>query len=215
MKVYKPAPIYKILLIGETHVGKTSLKIRFTEEKFLVDFKSTIGLDYKVKSVIINNQTFKISIWDTAGQEKYRSLVKSFYNNTHGIILCFDICDEKSFFEIKNYWIKEIQNYVNCKDEKCKIFLCGTKLDKKENRKILFQEAKRFADEMQIQYFETSAMKNLNIEEMFNHVVEDINKAQNFYITQEVIDSPNKNEILESSKINDSKFDKSSSNCCN
>ena len=68
MKVYKPAPIYKILLIGETHVGKTSLKIRYTEEKFLVDFKSTIGLDYKVKSVIINNQTFKISIWDTAGQ---------------------------------------------------------------------------------------------------------------------------------------------------
>lgn len=215
MKVYKPPYVYKILLIGESSVGKTSIKTRFTDDKFGVDHKATIGLDYKVKSITINENTYKLSIWDTAGQEKYRSLVKSFFYNANGIILCFDITDYKSFSEAKNFWLAEINKFIQSKNEKCKLILCGTKLDKKENRKVMYSEAKSYADGLGTKYFETSAMKNLNIEEMFKYLVEEINSMNdNEDNEKEIYLEETKVDVLKSFEDYDDSRYHNSGSCC-
>jgi small GTP-binding protein len=177
MKSLNP-PIYKILVLGQSNVGKTCLKLRFIEDSFNLDHRPTIGIDYDLKSVkIFNDEIVKLAIWDSAGQERYRSITKLYLKDSHGIILCFDITDRHSFDELSIYWIELIKDHLSHKKNKnCKLILVGTKLDKQSSRKVNTNEAKMLAENLNISYFETSAMKNINIEELFVSISSDIYK---------------------------------------
>lgn len=168
--------MYKILVLGESNVGKTSLIKRFVEDTFPLDYKSTVGVDYKIKCVNINeHQAVKLSIWDTAGQERYRSIARSYLNNAQGIILCYDISDKNSFADLENFWISFAQSYAL--KSICRLVIVATKLDKKTNRKVTFEEAKKLADNLGLKYFETSALKNINVNEVFMYLTKKIYKS--------------------------------------
>lgn len=211
-------PLYKILLLGESNVGKTSLKIRFVDDSFPIDYKPTIGVDYKIKCVHVENEEIvKLSIWDTAGQERYRSIAKAYLNNAQGVILCFDISDRNSFNELK-YWVNFVQDHIgksvsSSKGEVFKMVLVGTKLDKQNFRKVPIIEAKKLADDLNIPYFETSAMKNLNIDEVFKSIAKNINKE--FKIKEN-----NKSQEFRKTSTNlefltvQTEGEKKSKNCC-
>ena len=176
-KITQTTPFFKILLLGESNVGKTCLKVRYVDDTFPLDYKATIGVDYKIKLVNINSkEAVKLSIWDTAGQERYRSISKSYMHNSQAIILCYDITDRGSYDEIINYWLPLTRNTVHSTE--CTIIIVGNKLDKKNFRKVTNEEAKEFCDINNLKYFETSAMKNLNVEELFITIAKEINFKQ-------------------------------------
>ena len=154
----------KIILLGQSTVGKTNLIIRFTENKFYTEFISTIGFDYKSKIISLNNSKKKIKIflYDTAGQERYEAFCKSLYKRVDGIILVYDITSRESFEYIPK-WVKEIKQY----NESLSIMLIGNKIDDEEKRIVSFEEGKKFADDNNMQFFETSAKTGENVNEAF------------------------------------------------
>ena len=121
----------KFVIIGDPSVGKTSLLRRVIENKFDEQYLSTIGVDFSFKGITIRNQKVKLQIWDTAGQEKFRSLVTSYYKHTNGIIIVFNVVDKQTFFNIINNWINHIVN--NVQGELPKILILGNKSDLKFN----------------------------------------------------------------------------------
>ena len=163
---------FKILIIGEEGVGKTSLKIRYTEDKFDPSISANTFLDFKTKVIQLNQtETAALSIWDTAGSEKFHSIAKSYLNNSQGILLCFDISNRKSFEELNNFWISFIEEYIEVgKQKKEKIslvFLVGNKKDLSDKREISIEEAQRFAETFHGKYYETSSLTGEGIHLLF------------------------------------------------
>ena len=156
--------VEKICVLGQTNVGKTNLITRFTENKFLPDYLATVGFDYKVKIISLNNSKKKIKliIYDTAGQERYKSVCKYWYKRVDGIILVYDITDRESFDSIPS-WIKEIKEFNN----DLPVILFGNKIDKEEDRIVSSEEGKHFADNNNIGFYETSAFNGDNVAEAF------------------------------------------------
>ena len=156
--------VEKICVLGQTNVGKTNLITRFTENKFLPDYLATVGFDYKVKTISLNNSKKKIKliIFDTAGQERYKSVCKYWYKRVDGIILVYDITDRESFDSIPS-WIKEIKEFNN----DLPVILFGNKIDKEEDRIVSSEEGKHFADNNNIGFYETSAFNGDNVAEAF------------------------------------------------
>ena len=128
-----------------------------------MESKSTIGVEFATKSIQTEGKTIKAQIWDTAGQERFRTITKTYYKGAHGIILTFDVTDESSFKNIRN-WVKQIEQ--NAQNNVCKV-LVGNKCDR-EDRKVSFEEGSKLAAEFNMKYFETSAKLNLGIEEAMN-----------------------------------------------
>ena len=157
--------IIRVLTLGYTDVGKTSILLRFTKNQFHEKYVSTIGIDFKSKSLKLgNNTTVKVLVWDTAGQEKYKGIVKSFYNKANGILLTFDISNKESFEHI-DYWVQELKEYTGL--DSLYIVLVGNKKDK-EDRKVTIEEAKNYAEENDFGgYFEVSAKTGEGINELF------------------------------------------------
>ena len=147
--------VVRVLTLGYTDVGKTSILLRFTKNQFHDKYVSTIGIDFKSKPLKIGkNTTVKVLVWDTAGQEKYKGIVKSFYNKANGIILTFDITNKESF-EHLDYWVQELKENAYLED--LYVVLVGNKKDK-EGRTVTYEEAKKYSDENQFGgYFEVSA----------------------------------------------------------
>ena len=130
---------YKILLLGNTFVGKSSILIKYSDDYFPENYIATVGLDYRLKHFDLpNGQKGKIQIWDTAGQDRFKSITKNYYNNSNGIILVYSVIDKKSFDDISN-WIEEIKEQT--KDDII-IFLVGNKIDLNEKRVISIKEGK-------------------------------------------------------------------------
>ncbi len=172
----EPSNIFKILTIGESGVGKTCILRRFVENKFLKNHLATIGIDFKTKTLNINDQEIKLKIWDTAGQERFRNITNQYYKGADGIVLVFDVTDEASFEKIKD-WMDQILSNTN-KDEICLVLL-GNKCDvETATRSIKPEQGRELANELNINYFETSALSGYNIKEAFETLTIDIMKKK-------------------------------------
>ena len=156
-------PKLKILLIGESSVGKTSLLMQYSEQIFSPTFISTIGIDFKRRPVKLFDKTHMLEIWDTAGQERFQSLSIAYLRNGHGALLCFDITSRKSFERAKQ-WCKNLRDLGLVHMD---VMLVGNKLDLQMNRVVSSNEARRLAADNGMLYIETSAMHNLNVNEAF------------------------------------------------
>ena len=160
--------LYKILLLGDSSVGKTCFLMRYSDNTFQEIHMSTIGLDYKLKNVQLDDgKIVKIQIWDTAGQDRFRSITKNYYKGAHGIILIYDITSRKTFENVKN-WVSQIKEEVS---DKVIIILVGNKIDDESNRKVSKEEGKKMAKDCGLDFFETSAKSGLNIDSTFNELV--------------------------------------------
>ena len=160
--------LYKILLLGDTSVGKTCFLMRYTDNTFQEIHMSTIGLDYKLKNVQLDDgKMVKIQIWDTAGQDRFRSTTKNYYKGAHGIILMYDVTNKKSFDNVRN-WINQIKEEVS---EKVSIILVGNKIDDEEHRVVGTEDGQKIAKELGLMFFECSAKSGFNIDLTFNELV--------------------------------------------
>jgi small GTP-binding protein len=166
MTTHKFDYLFKILIIGEVSVGKTCLLLRYADDSFTQNHLTTLGIDFKTKIITINNSLIKLQIWDTAGQEKFRTITKSYYKDANGIILTYDISNSDSLKNIQN-WMKLIEQ--NAEDGVCKI-LVGNKCDL-ENRAIKTEEGEKIAQDFGMKFFETSAKSDINVDEAFNYLV--------------------------------------------
>ena len=160
--------ILKLLTIGDQFVGKSSIINRYIDDKFNENIKPTLAIDYKTKMIQKGENLIKISIYDTAGEEKYRHLIKNYYNGSNGILLVFDITKRNSFDNL-NFWLDELEK--NCNLNNLYIFLVGNKTDLKKERKVSYDEAKNFADMKKIPYIEISAKTGDNIDKLFNDFI--------------------------------------------
>jgi len=165
-------PSCKITLIGDSGVGKSSIIGRFITGFFNEEMNSTLGLNYSQKLYEKNGKKISLNLWDTAGQEKFRSLGKNFYNDSFIIIIVYDICNKASFQSIKEVWYPDIQRF----GEKVNIIaLVGNKKDKYEEEEVPEEEAKSYAKEIDANFFLVSANSGDGIEQMFQSL------ADNFF----------------------------------
>jgi len=187
--------LYKLIIVGESGVGKTCLLLRFTEDTFTSNHLTTIGIDFKVKILYIEDKLIKLQIWYTAGQERFRTVVNNYYKGAHGIILTYDVTNESSFENIRT-WVKLIDE--NAGGHICKV-LVGNKTDS-YNRRISKEQGQSLADEFKMQFFETSAKNNLNVKETFEYIAKEILNSKE---EQERLKNIKKFEENRSSKITD------------
>ena len=155
--------LFKYIIIGDSAVGKTNLLLKFTKNKFIDSHQLTLAVEFGAKDVKIKNKIYRIQIWDTAGSERFRSITRSYYNNSVCAIVVYDIANKKSFENVSS-WIEEV------KDNSLKvitIILVGNKIDLIKEREVSTEEGKEFADKNNITFFETSAKTGKNVDDVF------------------------------------------------
>ena len=170
--------VYKVLLLGDSTVGKTCFLMRYTDNTFQEIHMSTIGLDYRLKTMTLNSgKQVKVQIWDTAGQDRFRAITKNYYKGAHGIILIYDVTNQLTFENVTN-WINQIKEEAS---DKVTIFLVGNKIDDEKNRKVETEEGEKLAKDFQLKFYETSAKTGINVEVTFKDLVQIIDEvsAQN------------------------------------
>ncbi|GAM25092.1 hypothetical protein SAMD00019534_082670 [Acytostelium subglobosum LB1] len=176
---------FKILLIGDSGVGKSCLLLRFADDSWTDTHISTIGVDFKIKTLNLDGKTIKLQIWDTAGQERFRTITSSYYRGAQGIILVYDCTDQDSFNNVKQ-WMGEIDRYA-C--ENVNKLLVGNKTDLVNEKVVDTNQAKGFADSMGIPFIETSAKNATNVEQCFHSMARDIKNR-----LADIQDTPKKDE---------------------
>jgi Ras-related protein Rab-1A len=164
--------LFKVLLIGDSGVGKSSLLLRFTDKTYTDSYTSTIGVDFKIQTIKLNDKVVKLQLWDTCGNEQFRTITSSYYRNANGIFVVFDLTDKYTFSQIK-MWLLEIKKYA---PENTCITIIGNKVDLQSKRQISYDEAKEYSNSIQASYFETSAKLGININDMFLDIVKEILK---------------------------------------
>jgi len=165
---------FKLVLLGESAVGKSSLVLRFVKGQFLDYQESTIGAAFLTQTVLLNDTTVKFEIWDTAGQERYHSLAPMYYRGAQAAIVVYDITSYDSFDRAKK-WVKELQRQGN---PNIVIALAGNKFDLAPKRKVEIEEAQSYADENGILFMETSAKTAANVNELFVAIAKKLPKTQ-------------------------------------
>jgi Ras-related protein Rab-1A len=160
--------LIKCLVIGDAGTGKSSIMMRFADDLFNSSYISTIGVDFKIKTMEIRDKIVKYQIWDTAGQERFRTLTASYYRGSNAILLCYDISDKNTFRNI-DMWLEEVKRYSTGKPL---LILCGTKIDLELKREILKEEAEEYAKTNNMYFFESSSKNNSNITEIFELIAE-------------------------------------------
>ena len=176
----------KVLIIGDSGVGKSCLMSRYTTDVFPQNHVPTIGMDMKAKRLTVDDMCLKMQLWDTTGQEKFRAITTSYFKGSHGILLVFSY-DNRESFEHLNEWIKQVD--ANASSETCKV-LVANKSDLEPNqREVTIEEAKKFAAEHGLQYYETSAKSNIGIPVVFN----DLGRM----IKTDILTKPDKKKTLD------------------
>ncbi|XP_060063030.1 uncharacterized protein LOC132543532 [Ylistrum balloti] len=162
--------LFKYLLIGDSGVGKSSLLLRFADDVFSETYIYTIGVDFKIRTVSLDNSTVRLQIWDTAGQERFKTITSSFYRGSHGIMLVYDVTDMESFQHVES-WIQEVVKYGGSENT---LILVGNKSDLTSKRVVTYDMGKKFADKLGISFMETSAKSATNVESLFMTMASEI-----------------------------------------
>ena len=164
--------LFKYIIIGDPSVGKSNLLMKFAHNKFTDEYQATIGVEFGAKNITFNNQIYRIQIWDTAGQENFRSITRAYYKNSVCAMVVYDITNRDSFEHVQN-WIQDV------KDQSPKtvlIVLVGNKIDLEENRAVSYDEGSEFATKNGLIFEETSAKTGQGIEEIFMKSAKEISK---------------------------------------
>ncbi|KIK03969.1 hypothetical protein K443DRAFT_676291 [Laccaria amethystina LaAM-08-1] len=162
--------LFKVVLIGDSGVGKSNLLSRFTRNEFNLESKSTIGVEFATRSINVDGKTVKAQIWDTAGQERYRAITSAYYRGAVGALLVYDIAKHATYVNVTR-WLKELRDHA---DSNIVIMLVGNKSDLKHLRAVTTDEAKAFSTENGLSFIETSALDASNVEGAFQTILTDI-----------------------------------------
>ena len=162
--------LYKIIIVGDSGVGKSNILGRYINNEFKQDTKSTVGVEFASKKVTVNDVNIKLQIWDTAGQERYRSITSAYYKGSKGCFIVYDITSSQSFENIEK-WYEEISKTG---DKSLSIILIGNKCDLEDERKVTIEMGENKARDINCPFFETSALNNIRIEEVFQKMAENI-----------------------------------------
>ncbi|XP_072020367.1 ras-related protein Rab-8A-like [Amphiura filiformis] len=161
--VAQPDPTHvKLLILGDASVGKTSILVRFTNQYFDDNYLMTIGIDFKIRTIELDGKKIKLQIWDTAGQERFRTITNAYYRGAMGIMLVYDITNQKSFDNIRN-WIRNIEEHASADVEK---MVLGNKCDMEDRRQVSKERGEQLAIEYGIKFMETSAKASINVEDV-------------------------------------------------
>ncbi|CAH1454656.1 unnamed protein product [Lactuca virosa] len=155
--------VFKVVLIGDSAVGKSQLLARFAKNEFNVDSKATIGVEFQTKSLLIDGKMVKAQIWDTAGQERYRAVTSAYYRGAVGAMLVYDMTKRQSFDHMTR-WLEELRGHA---DKNIVIMLIGNKCDLETLRAVPVEDAKEFAEREKLYFMETSARESTNVETAF------------------------------------------------
>jgi len=156
--------LFKIVVVGDHNCGKSCILLRFAENTFRSDHISTLGVDFKLKTVKLGRDKIRLELWDTAGMERYRTIYNSYYHSAHGIMCVYDLTNERSFENLENYWLKEIRNNA---PQNAVLLLVGNKADLESERKVEFDRAERLAKRIGVSLYEVSAKTGINCDEAF------------------------------------------------
>ena len=207
--------ILKYIIIGDAAVGKSNLLLRYVFNTFKPEYQLTIGVEFGEKNIKHNNKNFQLQLWDTAGQEQFRSITRAYFKNAVCALVVYDITNKSSFENIKQ-WIEDCMNYM---PKRGFIVLVGNKCDLEENREVSTEEGQQLADLYGILFFETSAKTEYNVKEVFNESSQEIAKRidSNFYDLNDdtcgikIVGNKNSNnKILNNVKTSDNK----KKSCC-
>ena len=170
--------MFKVVIIGNTHVGKTSLMLRYADDTFRTKHISTIGVDFKIVNVKIGETTVKLQIWDTAGQDRFRTISSTYYRGAHGAIVVYDVTSSQSFYNVE-HWINDMNAY----NQNVYKILVGNKDDDPNgtsvSKIIETKEAQTLAKQLNVNSFETSAKENINVKEVFEDMAHELLKRYN------------------------------------
>nr|XP_054589027.1 ras-related protein Rab-3B isoform X1 [Nothobranchius furzeri]XP_054589028.1 ras-related protein Rab-3B isoform X1 [Nothobranchius furzeri] len=161
--------MFKLLIIGNSSVGKTSFLFRYADDSFSNSFVSTVGIDFKVKTVYRNDKRIKMQIWDTAGQERYRTITTAYYRGAMGFILMYDITNEESFNAVQDCRATQIKTYSW---DNAQVIMVGNKCDMDQERVVPHEKGKHLADQLGFEYYEASAKENINVRQVFERLVD-------------------------------------------
>ena len=170
---------FKYILVGDYAVGKSNILLRFSNNEFNTNYFSTIGVEFSIKKLKVNNKNIRIQVWDTAGQERFLGITKTYFKNCTCIIVVYDIT-RKLTFDNLNIWINEIKNICS---KSVYIILLGNKCDLENQREVSYKEGEKYAEENNFKFYETSAKDNINIIEVFEESSKIIcdNIEKNYY----------------------------------
>lgn len=203
----------KCLMIGSSGVGKSSILERYSSNNFYSHFITTIGVDYKIKNIIIDNHNIKLQLWDTASQERFRCMTNNYYRNSHIIILCYDITDAHSFSEL-DFWINDAKKHLT---EPILMAICGTKSDLEDRRVISYEDGKNYADYKNLPYFEISSKNNVGLTNMFETLIKmKISEPDFIKITTDskIIEEKEKYDVVKINYISNTNYYRDESQCC-
>lgn len=162
--------LFKLLLIGDSGVGKSCVLLRFADDTYSDCYVSTIGVDFKVRTLDVDGKRCKLQLWDTAGQEKFRTITNSYYRGAHGIVVVYDITDKESFNNVR-HWVEEVDKYAA---ENVHKLLLGNKCDLTSKRAVYYDEANELAESLGVKFMETSAKNAHNVDQAFQAMASEI-----------------------------------------
>lgn len=162
--------LFKVVLIGDSGVGKSNLLSRFTRNEFCLESKSTIGVEFATRSIQVDGKTIKAQIWDTAGQERYRAITSAYYRGAVGALLVYDITKHVTYENVER-WLKELRDHA---DSNIVIMLVGNKSDLRHLRAVPTDDAQSFAEKEGLSFIETSALESTNVENAFHKILTEI-----------------------------------------
>jgi Ras-related protein Rab-1A len=198
--------LFKLLLIGDSGVGKSCMLLRFADNSYTESYISTIGVDFKIRTIELEGKSVKLQIWDTAGQERFRTITSSYYRGAHGILVCYDVTDMESYTNVLQ-WLEEVKRYAS---DTVNIIVIGNKCDLVTKRVVDSADAKRLCTDRGYQYVETSAKSGTNIEQAFNDLAIMIKRRVGVQKTDHTVHNVPLSPIIKSGVT----ITKPKNNCC-